>query len=83
MAFRLSKDDYQILQAALNVAIDNDGDEWDELSPDDLERAEEIRDELFTLLADSEEEIEEEDEEDDDDDEDEDEELEEDVADED
>lgn len=67
MAFRITKDDHAIIRAALSVVLDNDTDEWEDMTEDELERAEEMRDQLLTLRDDEDEEDDEEEEEDEDD----------------
>lgn len=50
---RLSKHDYLILHAALTYGLDDDRDPWEGLSPEDHERAEDIREALAAELGES------------------------------
>jgi len=67
MALKLSRDDLRIARAAIMAQLDGDTDDWDDLSGDDLDRAQALVDEIGIKLDGGDDEYEEEDGDDDDD----------------
>lgn len=43
---KFTKDDFRILHAALDALLEGDADAWDDLSDDEIDRAQDIRDAL-------------------------------------
>lgn len=50
MALKLSRDDLRIVRAAIMAQLDGDTDEWDDLSGDDLDRAQSLTEEITSTL---------------------------------